>query len=52
MITHSVRSMYVVCGNFSKLITVSTYIDVFKWNLDTMVPGKKARLVVREPLCF
>ena len=38
VITHSVCSMYVcVCGIFAKLITVSTYIDVFPWDLDTMI---------------
>ena len=41
MITHCVCSMYVVCGNlgksFAKLITVSTYFDVFPWDLDTMI---------------
>ena len=31
--------MYVVCGKFCKLITVSTYIDVFAWDLDTMILG-------------
>ena len=39
MITHSVRSMYVVCvclWYFAKLITVSTYIDVMSWDLDTI----------------
>ena len=50
VITHSVCSMYVVrtntyvvCGNlgssFTKLITVSTYIDIFPWDLDTMILG-------------
>ena len=42
VITHSVRSMYVVCSMwyfFAKLITVSTYIDVFPWDLDTMILG-------------
>ena len=50
MITDSVRSMcmYVICVvcsmcmyvvNFAKLITVSTYIDVFPWDLDTMILG-------------
>ena len=47
VITHSVRSMYahvcmdVVCRMwyFAKLITVSTYIDVFPWDLDTMILG-------------
>ena len=50
LITHSVRSMYVcmyvcmyyVCmWYFTKLITVyiSTYIDVFPWDLDTMILG-------------
>ena len=29
--------MYVVI--FAKLITVSTYIDVFPWDLDTMILG-------------
>ena len=43
VITHSVRSMYVVCTYvcsmwyFAKLITVSTYIDGFPWDLDTMI---------------
>ena len=39
VITHSVRSMYVVCSiwYFAKLITASTYIDVFPWDLDTML---------------
>ena len=31
--------VYVVCGKFFKLITVSTYIDVFAWVLDTMILG-------------
>ena len=42
VITHSVRSMYVVCvcmWYFAKLITVSTYIDVLSWDLDTMILG-------------
>ena len=47
VITHSVRSMYVVCSMyvcvcmwyFTKLITVSTYIDVLSWDLDTMILG-------------
>ena len=55
MIAHSVHSMCmyvvcVVCGVFlfcfvlfvlffAKLITVSTYIDVFPWDLDTMILG-------------
>ena len=43
VITHSVRnvrSMYVVCSMyFAKLITVSTYIDVLSWDLDTMILG-------------
>ena len=43
VITHSVRSMcmYVcVCmWFFAKLITVSTYIDVLSWDLDTMILG-------------
>ena len=46
MITDSVCSMcmYVVCMCmyvviFAKLITVSTYIDVFPWDLDTMILG-------------
>ena len=51
MITDSVRSMYVcvrVCMCIcmcmyvvicAKLITVSTYIDVFPWDLDTMILG-------------
>ena len=45
VITDSVRSMYVyVCMCmyvviFAKLITVSTYIDVFPWDLDTMILG-------------
>ena len=48
VITDSVRSMYVyvVCVGgcmyvviFAKLITVSTYIDVFPWDLDTMILG-------------
>ena len=29
--------MYVVI--FAKLITVSTYIDIFPWDLDTMILG-------------
>ena len=45
MITDSVRSMcmyvcmcmYVVI--YAKLITVSAYIDVFPWDLDTMIFG-------------
>ena len=43
VITHSVRSMYmyrvyVVCmWYFAKLITVSIYIDVFPWDLDTKI---------------
>ena len=40
VITHV--CMYVVCGNlvsFVKSITVSTYIDVFPWDLDTMILG-------------
>ena len=47
VITHSVCStvcMYVVCSMyvvcmwyFIKLITVSSYIDVFPWDLDTMI---------------
>ena len=51
MITHSVRSyvcvsrggyvcVYVVghyVVNFAKLIAVSKYIDVFPWDLDTMI---------------
>ena len=45
VITHSVCStvqcMYVVCmWYFAKLITVSTYIDVFPWDLDTIILGK------------
>ena len=43
VITHSV-CMYVVCmyvyvcmWYFAKLITVSTYIDVLSWDLDTMI---------------
>ena len=47
VITHSVCSMYVcsmyvvcVCmWYFAKLITVSTYIDVLSWDLDTMILG-------------
>ena len=51
MITHSVRSLYVVCKcyvrtkvvcsiwYFAKLISVSTYIDVFSWDLDTVILG-------------
>ena len=48
LITHSVHStvcmyvvcMYVVCmWYFAKLITVSTYIDVFPWDLDTIILG-------------
>ena len=53
VITHSVRSMYVVrvcvcmyvrmyvyvCGIFATLITVSTYIDVFPRDLETMILG-------------
>ena len=48
VITHSVRSMsvcmsrvYEVCSMwyFAKLITVSTYIDVFPWDLGTMNLG-------------
>ena len=41
VITHSVRSMYAcVCmWYFAKLITVSTYIDVLSWDLDTMILG-------------
>ena len=43
LITHSVRSMYVVyvciLWYFAKLITVSTYIDVLSWDLDTMILG-------------
>ena len=42
VITHSVRSMYYVCvcmWYFAKLITVSTYIDVLSWDLDTMILG-------------
>ena len=45
VITHSVRSMYVVCSMylcmwyFAKLITVSTYIDELSWDLDTMILG-------------
>ena len=54
MITHSVcsmcmyvvvvcrPSMYVVCvcmWYFAKLITLSTYIDVLSWDLDTMILG-------------
>ena len=34
--------MYVVCvcmWYFAKLITVSTYIDVLSWDLDTMILG-------------
>ena len=41
VITHSVRSMYrmyvVWMWYFAKLITVSTYIDGFPWDLDTMI---------------
>ena len=48
MITHSVRSMYqlyVVCMGicmwyFAKLITLSTCIAVFPWDLDTMILEK------------
>ena len=45
MITDSVCSMYVyvcVCMYvviFAKLITVSAYIDVFPWDLDTVILG-------------
>ena len=46
VITYSVRSMYVVCSMhvvcgifFEKLITVSAYIDVFPWDLDTVILG-------------
>ena len=49
VITHSVCSMcmyvcsmYVVCvcmWYFAKLVTVSTYIDVLSWDLDTMILG-------------
>ena len=47
VITLSVRSMYVVCMYvvcvcmwlFAKFITVSTYIDVLSWDLDTMILG-------------
>ena len=41
VITHSVCSMYVcVCmWYFAKLITVSTYIDVLSWDLETMILG-------------
>ena len=45
VITDSVRSMYVyVCMcmyvvSFAKLITISTYIDLFPWDLDTMILG-------------
>ena len=44
VITDSVRSMYeyvciCMCIIFAKLITVSTYIDVFPWDLDTMILG-------------
>ena len=41
VITHSVRSMY-VCSMyvvFANLINVSPYIDVFPWDLDTMILG-------------
>ena len=41
VITHSICSMYhmyVVCmWYFAKLITISTYIDVFPWDSDTMI---------------
>ena len=44
VITHSVCSMcmyvvYVCMWYFAKLITVSTYIDVLSWDLDTMILG-------------
>ena len=44
LILYVVCSMYVVCVCmyvviFAKLITVSTYIDVFPWDLDTMILG-------------
>ena len=47
VVTHSVCSMYVVCTwyvcgmwyFFAKLTTLSTYIDVFPWDLDTMIHG-------------
>ena len=35
VITHSVRSMYVVCN----LRNWSTYIDVLSWDLDTVILG-------------
>ena len=40
LITHSVCSMC-ICSMwyFTKLIPVSTYIDVFPWDLDTMILG-------------
>ena len=42
VITHSERDMYVVCCinfglSFAKLIIVSTYIDLFPWDLDTTI---------------
>ena len=44
VITHSVRSMYVVCSMcmwyFAKLITVSMYIDVLSWDLDQWSLGR------------
>ena len=39
VITDSVRSMCMYVVIFAKLITVSTYIDVFPWDLDTMILG-------------
>ena len=38
--------MYVVCRMwyFAKLITVSTYIDVFLWDLDTMILGVESHM--------
>ena len=32
--------MVILVKSFAKLITVSTYINVFPWDLDTMILGK------------
>ena len=54
VITHSVRSMYVVVGSwlFTKLITVSTCFDIFLWKVDTIFLGQSCTWTLQVwPFC-